>query len=99
MSDLIKQQKNKERCKKYYQAHRKELAEKRRLAKEEGCYLGRKPSRKYPYMDDCEIVRAYRTALNPKKQIQILAELNDVAVIKILDVLKRNNIDYRKGTS
>ena len=50
-------------------------------------------------MDDCEIVRAYRTALNPKKQIQILAELNDVAVIKILDVLKRNNIDYRKGIS
>lgn len=38
-------------------------------------------------MDNTEIINTYRAAKDPKKQIQVLAELNQCGIEKIVDIL------------
>lgn len=47
-------------------------------------------------MTEFEIIRSYRTSADQKKQIIILAELNDCRRSAIKEILERNNVTERR---
>ena len=39
------------------------------------------------------MVRLYRNALNPKKQIRIFSEINQISIEKVIEILQKNGIE------
>ena len=77
--EAYKRKKHRQSSYSYYIEHRKS---EREFDKRE-----EKPKAKKPYMSDREINMMYRQAARPHKQIKILAELNDVSIEVIEDIL------------
>lgn len=75
---------------------REEINQRRkvRIAKEKE--ETKRPERK-PYMSDREIADSFLLAIDPSRQIEILAQLNDVNVSEIESALERSGIFKRKG--
>ena len=50
-------------------------------------------------LTESEMVRMYRNALKPRQQIRILAELNQIPVEMVVEILERNGVNTtrRKG--
>ncbi len=83
--EAYKKKKHRESSYQYYIEHRK--------SQREFDTRQKKPKSKL-YMTEREIILSYKQAARPQKQIKILAELNDVSIEAIEDIL---NIKRKKA--
>lgn len=44
-------------------------------------------------LTEMEMVRLYRNALNPNKQIRIFSEINQISIEKVIEILEKNGIE------
>lgn len=77
--EAYRKKKHREKSYEYYIEHR--------TSQREFDTHEQKPKEKQPYMSDREINMMYRQAARPQKQIKILAELNDVSIDVIEEIL------------